>query len=101
MLPQGEQGSLDVVDRLGRSRIGQPGGEGALVVLGELGRLYVGCSPGRRGQGQPGQQAGPATPAATEGNPDAAAVPGVLLEPLGDFVDPEAARADFEALLGF
>ena len=88
------------MDRLRRNRIGQPGGEGALVVLGELVRLYVGCSTGRRGQGQPGEQAGPATPAATEGDPNAAAVPRVLLEPLGDFVDPEAARADFEALLG-
>ena len=66
----------------------------------ELVRLYVGCSTGRRGQGgQPGRRPVP-RPQLPRSRVNAAAVPRVLLEPLGDFVDPEAARADFEAFLG-
>ena len=53
---------LGVVQRLGLLRVGQPGGQRALVVLGQRGRVEVGVGAVGGGQRQPVEHPGAAAP---------------------------------------
>ena len=60
---------LGVVQRLGLLRVGQPGGQRALVVLGQRGRVEVGVGAVGGGQRQPVEHPGAAAPVPVAARP--------------------------------
>ena len=90
---------LGVVQGLGLVRIGQPGGQGPLVVLGQRDRVDERPVPVRGGQCQPVHGPGAAAPGAVDRHADPAGPGGVLVQPGGQLIGTRHRHLDFEAVL--
>ncbi len=86
-----EQRRLDVVQHLGPVRGGEPGRDGLLVGLVELGRVEPGGRPVGAGQRHAGEDAGAPAEPAGDRDADPGAGRGVLVEPGADALTQDGA----------